>query len=108
MGKFILREGVNTYIDGRDYGPGDEVELDDEQAKNLQDRGLVDSPEDARRNTEQANSDRDEQAKTQREAIEVTQELEANKVRAAEQNRAVQSQPVAPAARPSVTPNTKK
>lgn len=92
MGKYVLREGVSTF-QGREYGPGETVELDDEQGKRLHELGKVDPAGSADKAAAQRRKAADEQSKAEQEAEKAAAEHEDRKVAAAEKVRAAQSTP---------------
>jgi predicted component of type VI protein secretion system len=102
MGKFILRENVHTYIDGIDYGPGDEVELDDKRGKELQEKGLVDPAGSAQKASDERAKAAADQSQAETEAEKAAAEANDRKLKAAEDARTAQNQPAPAAAKQPV------
>jgi hypothetical protein len=78
--KVVLNESVNMRIDGRDYGPGDLVEVDKDAADKLIENGF------GRREGDKSGDKVDEeQAKAEAEARDAAAEIEESKTRSIDQ-----------------------
>ena len=84
---------ASTYLEGREYGHGDEIRLDPERGDELAEAGVVVAKSDWERHQADESGVDEEQANAEREAEEGAAEIEASKVRAAEQARAANNEP---------------
>lgn len=99
---YILNR-ASMFHEGQDRGHGDEVQLDPERGDELAELGVVVPKSEWDKHQADEGKVDEDQAKAEREAIEGAAEIEASKVRSAEETRAGYNEP-APVRRGSGRP----